>query len=445
MKGNQNLTSRLGAALCLIAGASAQLRTTPMGPPDPEAGAKYIVGFRAGTSRADRAASVGRAGALLHFNYTIVDAAAVTVPNVNALAALGRDVSVWRITPDRAVHAIQFPGGPVGGQGKPGGGGGSAGQVVPAGVNRVRLPRNGSNGAGVGVAVLDTGIDLAHADLSVAASKYSAFGDSCQDKDGHGTHVTGIIAALDNKIGVLGVAPAATPYCVKVLNNNGSGTDSTIIAGLDWVYSNPTANPPIRVVNMSLGRDGTLDDSPDLHAAVRTLYEAGIVVVVAAGNDANKEVSQQVPATYPEVLAVASTTAADGTNSCRSYTGEVLADTASYFTTDGRYVPHTRIGVTISAPGEDQENISKSCFLTSVGILSLKAGGGTTRMSGTSMAAPHVAGIVARMVQDFETVVVENIRGAILTGAVRKQVAPLDSPSRSYTFDGEREGIAQAP
>ncbi len=432
------------AALCLITAVQAQVRTPPAGPPDPEANAKYIIGFRPGTSVADRAASVSRAGAVLRFNYTIVDAAAVTVPNVNALAAFQRDVSVLHIIPDRAIHAIQAPGQGPEGKGKPGGGSGP--QVTPEGVKRVGVPKDGSNGAGVGVAVADTGIDLAHADLAVAPQTFTAFKGTCQDKDGHGTHVTGIIAALmNNSIGVVGVAPEATPYCVKVLNDVGSGTDSTLIAGLNWVRDNAQqVSPPIRVVNMSLGRDGTLDDNPSLRLAVLALYKAGIVVVVAAGNDASMDVRQQVPATYPEVFAVASTTAKGGTNSgCRSFSGTVLADTASYFTTDGAFDTVDRIGVTISAPGEDQENVSKSCFLTSVGILSLKPGGGTTRMSGTSMAAPHVTGIVARLMQGLTGV--ETIRFTIRDDAVLKGTAPRDSPSRSYTFDGEPEGIAQAP
>jgi hypothetical protein len=87
---------------------------------------------------------------------------------------------------------------------------------------------------------------------------------------------------------------------------------------------------------MSLGRDGTVDDNPPLRAAVKKLYDAGVTIVVAAGNDATKEVSQKVPASYPEVLAVASTTAISGTNSCRWFSGVIAADTASYFTTDGK-------------------------------------------------------------------------------------------------------------
>jgi subtilisin len=385
---------------------------------------------------------VQRAGALLRFNYRIVDAVAVTVPNINVLAALQRDMSVIQIVPDRPIYAIQGPASSPAGKGKPGGGSGA--QVIPAGVQRVGPPTRDSNGNGVGVAILDTGIDFQHPDLAPAPQSFSAFGSSCQDDNGHGTHVTGIVAALDNGIDVIGVAPQATPYCVKVLNASGSGSDSTVIAGLDWVATNrATVNPPIRVVNMSLGREGTIDDNPALRAAVKALYDNGVVLVAAAGNDPSKEVSQMVPAGYPEVMAIASTTALDGTNACRSFSGVIKADTASYFTTDGKFDITTGIGITISAPGEDQENVNKACFATSVGILSTKLGGGTTRMSGTSMAAPHVAGVVARLIQAGNSGV-EYIRQLIRLNAARVGVAPLDSPTSGYSFDSEREGIVQA-
>jgi subtilisin len=218
-----------------------------------------------------------------------------------------------------------------------------------------------------------------------------------------------------------------------------------VIAGLDWVATNrATVNPPIRVINMSLGREGTIDDNPALRAAVKALYDNGVVLVAAAGNDPSKEVSQMVPAGYPEVMAIASTTALDGTDACRSFSGVIKADTASYFTTDGMFDTATGVGVTIPAPGEDQENVNKACFATSVGILSTKLGGGTTRMSGTSMAAPHVAGVVARLIQGGNSGV-EDIRQLIRLKAARVGEAPLDSPTSGYSFDGEREGIVQAP
>jgi subtilisin family serine protease len=253
------------------------------------------------------------------------------------------------------------------------------------------------------------------------------------------------VAALNNKIDVVGVAPNAKLYCVKVLDLLGTGSDASVMAGLDWVFNNHSfVVPAIRVVNMSLGRSGTLDDNPALRASVQRLYNLGIVVVVAAGNDSGSEVSQEVPATYPEVFAVGSTTAVNGSNSCVLVQGRILADTASYFTTDGRFDQTTKIGVTISVPGEERENIEFFCAVTSVGILSTRLGGGTTRLSGTSMAAPHVAGIVARLMQSGAAGP-ENIRGIIRAGAERKGIAPLDSPAAGYTFDGEREGIGKAP
>jgi subtilisin family serine protease len=385
----------------------------------------------------------------MRFNYGAVNGAALSNGNPNVIAALLRDPSVLSVIPDRTVRAIQQGhGNEVNGKGAPGGGG-SAVQIVPKGVQRVGLPTPASNGASIGVAILDTGIDLSNADLSPSSLTFSAFGASCQDDDGHGTHVAGIVAALDNSVGVLGVAPAATPYCVKVLDAQGNGSDSDVIAGLEFVLANAaTATPPIRVVNMSLGREGSVNDNPALRAAVTNLYNAGITVVTAAGNDATKEVKNMVPASYPEAVAVASTSAADGTNACRQFSGVIRADTASFFTTDGAYQVDTTsgllMGVTISAPGEDQENISRSCFISSVGILSTKLGGGTTRMFGTSMASPHVAGVVARMIQN-NILGPESIRSALRSTAIRVGTAPANSPTTTYSFDTERGGIVKAP
>jgi subtilisin len=346
---------------------------------------------------------------------------------------------------DRTVHAI--PVSRVEGNGKPGGGGGvGTGETIPEGVRRVGLPRPGSDGGGIGVAILDTGIDLTNADLAPPADSFSAFGGSCQDDNEHGTHVAGIVAALqNNNIGTIGVAPAATLYCVKVLDATGSGSDSDVIAGLEWVANHPA----IRVVNMSLGREGTAGDSDALRTAIKTVYEAGVTVVVAAGNDGTREVSQMVPASYPEVLAVASTTAVAGTNACRWFNDVIRADTASFFTTDGKGLGWNATnqwlgGVTISAPGEDSETIARSCLISSTGILSTKLGGGTIRMSGTSMASPHVAGIAARMTQNG-VIGPEAIRHRLRDTAQSSGTTPRDSPTSTYSFDNDREGVAKAP
>jgi subtilisin family serine protease len=355
------------------------------------------------------------------------------------LAALAADPRVVRIVPDRAVAANAKP---------DGGGGATSAQVVPAGIQRIGASPGATayTGAGVGVAVVDTGVDFNHADLQpLGAASFSTYAGSAQDGNGHGTHVAGTIGARNNSMDVVGVAPNATIYAVKVLDDAGNGFDSTIIAGLDWVAANAAlVSPRIRVVNMSLGREGTLNDNHVFRAAIQNLTAAGVAVIVAAGNDASLEVSQQVPSGYPEVIAVASSTAKAGRSHYRLFNGVVGADTASYFTSDGAFNSRTHIGVSISGPGEDQENVSKEGFIESVGILSTKLGGGTTRLSGSSMASPHTAGVAALIWQKAvllgQTVSPEDIRARIRAGASNPS-APLDSPTTGYTFDGVREGI----
>jgi subtilisin len=401
----------------------------------PAAAGRYIVQLRFGARSAPEVLASRHGLQPVHVFRSASRGFAAVVPAA-VLKQLAADRDVAAVIPDREINATARPSG--------GGGGGST-QIVPAGVSRIGAQPGGVSytGLGVGVAIVDTGIDFNHADLAVASASFSAYGTSAQDDNGHGTHVAGIVAARNNTIDVVGVAPDAALYAVKVLSSTGSGYDSDIMAGLDWVAANAALlSPAIKVVNMSLGRPGTLNDNPAMRQSVQSLYQLGVTVVVAAGNDASLEVSQNVPATYPEVIAVASTAAKTGTSA--TTLSPIAADTASYFTTDGA-MNTSGVGVAISAPGEDAENIAKGNKLSSVGILSTRLGGGTTRMSGTSMAAPHVAGVAALMYQRTSTILPYDVKVDLMTGADRAGTAPLDGRTTGYTFDGEREGVLSAP
>jgi len=396
--------------------------------PGPISG-KYIVLLKAGASPVAVAAGHGVAPDFVYG--TAMNGFAGAIPP-GRLRALQHDPRVEAIVQDNAVYAF----------GKPGGGGSSTGQIIPEGVKRIGATNvwGGFTGAGIGVAVVDTGVDLQHADLAPVVDAFSSFGGSAQDDNGHGTHVSGIIAARNNSVGVVGVAPAAQIYAVKVLDASGSGSDASVIAGLNYVAENANSvTPQIRVVNMSLGRPASSDASDDIamHAAIQNVVAKGITVVVAAGNDCGSEISDQVPAGFSEVIAVASTTAKDGTKNRFGY--GIGADTASYFTTDGA-------SVAISAPGEDQENVSNGYFISSVGILSTRLGGGTTRMSGTSMASPHAAGVAALLYQQNGSLSPLQVRSKIVAGASNPDgAAPKDSPTTCYSFDGKREGVLSVP
>ncbi len=372
---------------------------------------------------------VHRRGGKIFHSFKKIRGAAVFVPNYKAWVALRSDGTIKRIIPDREVRVIAKPANP-GNKNK-----GATGEQLPKGVERIGANNSIYTGYGVGIAVLDTGVDLHNADLSVASDCYTSFADNCSDIHGHGTHVSGISAAIKgNNIGVVGVASEAQIHAVKVLDDTGSGSDASIIAGLEWVLDQKNSGAAIHVANMSLGRPGSISDNPLLHQAIINLTDAGVSVVVAAGNSSTAVVSGQIPAAYPEVIAVASTTAEAGNNRCNRLNNAVSADTASYFTTDG-------VGVLISAPGAAREDVNRGCRISSIGILSLQPGGGTTRMSGTSMAAPHVAGVVAQLIQKYGPTDTVTVKSQLTSGAELVGSAPYNSPTSGYSFDGIREGI----
>jgi len=230
-------------------------------------------------------------------------------------------------------------------------------QTIPYGIGNVGatvsptvLAGNGSGTlSGPTVFIIDTGI-ASHADLNLVGHVNYA-GGSNTDCNGHGTHVAGTVAAKDDTNFVVGVAPGAAVFGVKVLGCSGSGTWSGIISGMDYVANHPAAQ---KVANMSLG--GGFNSS--VNAAAANMVSKNVAVAVAAGND-GADASTKSPASEPSVLTVA---AHDSNNNNASWSNfGSLID--------------------ISAPG--------------VNTLSTSRSGGTTTMSGTSMASPHVAGALA--------------------------------------------------
>lgn len=272
---------------------------------------------------------------------------------------LNSDSRVKFIEQDQIVQFAPPCGTPNGGpcDGGGGGGGGDTTQETPWGITRVN---GGVTYTGTNVAwILDSGIDLDHADLNVDASRgFNAFtsgkdGKSLDDGNGHGTHVSGTIGAVDNGIGVIGVAAGATVIPIKVLDSRGSGSYSGVVAGVDHVAANGSAGD---VANMSLG--GPI--SVALENAISAAAQTGVRFMLAAGNEA-QDANNVSPARV---------------NGANIYTISSMAqgDNWSSFSNFGNPP------VDYCAPGSAVKSTWKS--------------GGYNTISGTSMATPHAAGVL---------------------------------------------------
>lgn len=229
-----------------------------------------------------------------------------------------------------------------------------------------------STGSGVRIAVLDTGVDIDHEDIRfnlLAGYDFVNNDTNPSDDNGHGTHVTGIIIAQQNNIGLRGVAYQSEIIPVKVLDENGDGFLSDIIAGINYAIEQD-----VDIINMSFG---TLEEVESLHDAIKLAHNAGIILIGAAGNENGDDCFY--PGAYPEVICVV---AIDEQN-------EIL----SFSSTKGD----------ISAPGDS--------------IYSTYLDGTYRRFSGTSMATPFVSGTAALLKSVCAQCSVSEIRDAIVTTA----------------------------
>ncbi len=268
-------------------------------------------------------------------------------------------------------------------------------QEVPTGVTRIdgdelhALDGGAYQGQGVRVAVIDSGIDLDHPDLvqnidAAAGINCVTPGAAPDDDNSHGTHVAGIIGASLNGAGVAGVAPQASLVAVKAFDAAGSATTAQVLCGINHVAGLVAADGIPTVANMSFADDGTDsvcddgDTTDAVHEAICDLTDLGAIAVAAAGNNSGPA-EQRIPAVFDEVISVSALTDLDGAPG--GLGGCLLIfifcdDEMAYFS---NYGP----SVDVIAPGDP--------------ILSTVPGGGYGEKSGTSMAAPHVAGVVAAM------------------------------------------------
>ena len=281
-------------------------------------------------------------------------------------------------------------------------------QTIPTGINRANAENKTNNGAGIEVAVLDTGIDTTHPDLAanILGGKNCSTGTSFEDGNGHGTHVAGTIAALDNDVGVVGVAPEAKLWAVRVLDNNGSGSWSSVICGIDWVTANASH---IKVASMSLGGGGsagTSCDSSPLRKAICNSVNAGVTYIVAAGNDGTN-LSRSVPAAFPEVIVVSALADSNGLP-CGGGTKTSYGNDDTFASFSNYAMSTADTTRLIGAPG--------------VNIKSTWKGGLYNTISGTSMATPHVSGAAALYIKNNPSATPAQVKTALLASAEKYNV-----------------------
>ena len=426
MKKRWLLAALVGALTLLVAGQSFAAPQKASG----EASRKIVV-FQSWVNEAAYDEILAHTGAVKIKNLRLINAAVVLAGRASE-RALRERAEVLRVEDDAVVYTQAKP------QPAP------PPEVLPWGVDRIDADRvwdkyepylvvdPGANvGAGVKVGVLDTGIDLDHPDLqAIVKGGINTVNPvkSADDDNGHGTHVAGIIGALDNGQGVVGVAPGARLWAVRVLDNNGVGTWSSVICGIDWVTANAGT---IEIANMSLGGGGSddgncgLSNNDVLHQAICRSVARGVVYVAAAGNN-GVDAAGFVPAAYDEVVTVSALADYDGQPggegraTCANYGGD---DTLASFSNYGA-------DVDIAAPG--------AC------IRSTYRGGGYATMSGTSMASPHIAGVVAL----YLTATGANPENAEGVAAVR---AAITNPANGYSvaqgdprgFGGDRDAYPE--
>jgi subtilisin len=277
--------------------------------------------------------------------------ATLTQNEIEALEADGNvsavedDGEVWALEAAPPAEELLVEGGPS-----------PQAETIPSGISQIKAPLawDCSRGKRIRVAILDSGIDGTHPDIAPNYRGGISFipdEPTPGDGNGHGTHCAGTIGAAVNGSGVVGVAPSALLYAVKVLGSGGSGSYSGIIAGIDWCITNR-----MRIVSMSLGGS----QAPHaLETICNTAWDRGLLLIAAAGNEGPGDNTVGFPAKYSSVVAVSAIN-----------DGNVLAE----FSSRGPEVE-------LCAPG--------------VNVLSTLPGGSHGRLSGTSMACPHVSGVAA--------------------------------------------------
>ncbi len=246
-------------------------------------------------------------------------------------------------------------------------------QTTPWGITRVGGAQNGS---GKKAWVLDTGIDLDHPDLNVDVGNSVSFvgGESADDLNGHGTHVAGTIAAINNSTDVVGVAAGATVVSVKVLDQNGIGTIEDVVDGVNYVAGRASSS---HIINMSLGLYNPSGSVTSIDYAVNNVANSGLRFTIAAGND-GVDANYQTPARV---------------ENSNVWTVSAYDDNDAFvtaFTCNPNYGSnYGNPPIEYGGPGDN--------------VTSLKPGGGTAVKCGTSMAAPHIAGLLLTVPNKIST------------------------------------------